>query len=380
MHDRQDEKKKVCIYCEKWSSGGIESFIYNILSSGIIDPSHFEVDIIAAEIDDNSVFTNRLKERGISFYKLSGNRYNVLLNVIKISLLLKVKRYDVIHINAYHALSMCYAWVAKQNSIQVRIVHSHNSTIKKGKFYGISSIAHKISKRLFASNATQLLACSKQASNFMFSKSALYRCGWRFIPNGIDTERFIFSQKKRAEVRNCLGLTNHLVIGNVGRLSYQKNQEFLIRIFAEVQKRCSDSVLLLVGEGEEKSNLKKRAETYTIPGTVLFCGVTNRVEYLLWAMDVFAFPSHFEGLGISLIEAQCAGLPVVCSDRIPQEAIILDTTHSLSLSKSAAEWADSIIEAKNQVVDRLKCGECVIKNGFSIQNTARLIKYCYLEH
>ena len=120
--------------------------------------------------------------------------------------------------------------------------------------------------------------------------------GFRFVPNGIETEKFRFDPKVRESVRKGLGLDGQFVVGNVGRLCYQKNQEFLLDIFAELKKQEPNSKLLFVGEGELEGVLKQKARQLGVEDSVIFYGISQRIEQLFWAMDVFVFPSDLRDL------------------------------------------------------------------------------------
>ena len=173
----------------------------------------------------------------------------------------------------------------------------------------------------YAREATELWACSRPAAEFLFPAELLESRSWRFIPNGIDTRRFQFRPEVRTRVRQELGLGDSFVFGHGGRLCEQKNQAFLLEAFAKTAGRRPDSRLLLIGQGEDRSDLESRAEALNIADRVIFHGTSDRVPELLWAMDVFAFPSRFEGLGIVAVEAQAAGLPTVCAEAVPEEEL-----------------------------------------------------------
>ena len=166
------------------------------------------------------------------------------------------------------------------------------------------------------------------------------------------------------------------MIGHVGRLCYQKNQDYLLDVLAQVLERKANTWLLLVGEGEDKPRLIERADCLGISSKVMFYGTTRNVERLLWAMDAFAFPSLFEGFGIATVEAQAAGLPVICSEHIPQEAYVTKQIHSVPLSRGAAAWADALLATAERYPD----GADTVRNaGFDIDFVAQEIEASYLE-
>ena len=366
------DKRRVCCFCEKWESGGIESFLHNVIME--MDMSRLEIDIVAAQICE-SVFTASLKEKGVGFYELSGSQRKLGRNHKMFKQLLKERHYDVVHLNIFQGLSLYYAYLAKKAEVAVRIAHSHNTALRQSKTKWLKLLLHNAGKSLWAENAMDFWACSRPAAEFMFTPKDLRK--YEFIPNGIDVEKFRFNDEVRKKVRKDLGIEGKLVIGNVGRLCYQKNQENLIEVFAKLQSERPESVLLLVGEGEMKAELQQQVEKLGIADKVLFYGVTDKVEQLLWAMDIFVFPSRFEGLGIVAVEAQAAGLPVICSDGVPNEAVVSDLVEKVDLRSGVDSWVESISHCQIDA-DRLAVHEQVQKSGFAVADVADRIEKVYL--
>lgn len=362
-------KRRICCFCETWESGGIESFLYNVLSR--MDFLKIEIDIVASELRE-SIFTPELQKKGVQFYELSGNQHNVIKNWRNFQELLAKRKYDVVHLNIFQGLSLYYACLAKCAGVSICIAHSHNTALRKSKTKPLKLALHQISKNVFAGFATDFWACSKLAAEFMFPKRLLSKRGFQFIPNGIDTERFRFNPEIRKKVRAELGITDAFVIGNIGRLCYQKNQAFLLQVFAEVLQKRPESRLLLVGTGELESSLKRQAKELGIANKVIFYGTSNQVEQLLWAMDLFVFPSLFEGLGIVVIEAQAAGLPVICSDRIPCEAYVTPWIHSIRIEENPKIWIEALSEYHEG--NRTQGERWIRKSGFDISTVAEKIK------
>ena len=233
---------------------------------------------------------------------------------------------------------------------------------------------HSMFKRILCGYATEFLSCSEEAAQFMFCGSIIREKRWIFVPNGIKTADFQFEDKKRSRMRMELGIEETFVLGNVGRLCSQKNQSFLLDIFKEIIKIEPKSVLLLVGDGEDREKLQRKADDLQITEKVIFYGVSTHIPELFSAMDVFVFPSLFEGLGIVAVEAQATGLPVVCSERVPKEAILLNTVSVVPLTQSASVWADAIFKYKNMKDERTQCAEKIKKKNFDIEHTVQIIK------
>ena len=259
----------------------------------------------------------------------------------------------------------------------MRIAHSHNTDFRRGPGYWPKRIIHGLSKLLFTRNAVRLWACSRAAAEFMYPGGTLRGTPAEMVPNGIDTSLFQFCATRRKEVRARLGLEGQFVIGNVGRLCQQKNQSFLLRVFAELLVRLPDSRLLLVGEGEERARLEQEARELCVEEKTIFYGASDHVEQLLWAMDAFAFPSLFEGLGIAALEAQAAGLPVICSERVPDEVYVLPLTRQLTLDSGARQWAQALEHCRAERLCREECAKDVRRKGFDIADTAETVAAAY---
>lgn len=336
--------KRVCIYCQTWESGGIESFLNNILQH--MDLSDLQIDIVADALK-KSVFTDGLMARGVTFRELSGSPRSLTQNYRRFAKLMDEQSYDVLHLNVFQAVPLACLSLAKRKGIPLRIAHSHNAGLRKSITRPVKQLLHRTARELFTRYATDLWACSASAAEFLFSKKQLKERSYRFVPNGIDAAKFRF----RADIRECtreeLGLRGQFVVGSVGRLCCQKNQRFLLDVFAEIVRKRPDSRLLLVGEGEDKAALRQKAEALGITERVTFYGLSGQVEPLLWGMDVFVLPSLFEGLPVAGVEAQAAGLPVVCSDSISEQAWVLDRVRALPLNAGAEVWADAVLALEN---------------------------------
>lgn len=367
-------KRRICCFCETWESGGIESFLYNVLCR--LDLTGLEIDLVAAKIEE-SIFTDGLAQRGVRFYELSGNPRHLLRNWSAFWKLLQKRKYDVIHFNVFQGLSLFYAQLAKETGVPVRIVHCHGPALRPSKTRWLKMRVHLLAKALFANAATERWACSAAAATFMFPAWILQKAGFNYIHNGIDTVRFQFSMEQRQELRRALAISHDFVIGHVGRLCEEKNQMFLLDIFANILQQRPDSVLLLAGGGPQEFRLRQKAKELNIEARVKFLGVTDKIPQILWAMDAFVFPSLFEGLGIAAVEAQAAGLPVFCSEQVPDEARVTSRFYKLSLKDSASQWAEMILKYSSPDIEREKSAEQVRQAGFEIDDVARTIEAAY---
>ena len=367
---------KVCVFCESWESGGIESFLNNILLH--MNLQDMEVDIVTACLKE-SVFTAGLEAHGIHFCELSGRKRNLASNHCMFRELLRKRKYDVVHLNLFQGLALHYAHIAQQEGVPIRIAHSHNTALRKSPIRVAKLLLHRLGSALYTHAATDLWACSKDAATFLFPSHELENKGYTFIPNGVEISKFQFDQTLRTQTRKELGIDEHLVVGNVGRLTYQKNQSFALDVFAEIVKLHPNSTLLLVGEGEDRMRLEEKSLQLGIADRVIFHGVSKQVERLFWAMDLFIFPSQFEGLGIVAMEAQAAGLPVLCSDAVPREAHLTEGIHALALGDSSEHWAKTALAMAAVKAERSYGAKAVASAGFDVRDVVKKIEKRYKE-
>lgn len=261
---------------------------------------------------------------------------------------------------------------AEKVGIPVRICHAHNRP------YGIDikSPVRWYYKTLMIPHISHMFMCGEESGEWLFGKKN--KSKFIQLNNAIDAKNYSYNEVKRAEVRKSLGLTEELVVGHVGRFNPQKNHSFIIDVFNEVHKKEPDSVLLLVGDdsGKVAEDIHKKVDEVNLAGAVRFLGVRTDVADLMQAMDVFLFPSLFEGFGIAALEAQAAGLPAVVSKRIPPECMITDCISSLELDFSAEIWANRLIEAaKNERKNRFSE---IKKAGFDIVENAKFLQDFYI--
>jgi glycosyltransferase involved in cell wall biosynthesis len=258
------------------------------------------------------------------------------------------------------------------------IVHSHNNDIGSDAHF-LKLIGHKMCRRLFSNFIDVKLACSDLAAKWLFYDESHQEI--QIVNNGIDSEKFRFSEEERKRIREDLQLDDEFVIGNVGRLQQQKNQGFLIDVFADIVDKNSSARLLIVGEGEDELFLKNKAIELGLEEKIIFYGFTTKMSSVLSAMDVFVLPSLFEGFGIVNIEAQANGLPCVVSDNMPTSVCLSDDFIFLSLTESRQRWVNSILKFGNYKRDLQKNNETISKIkevGYDIKEVAKQMEMIYL--
>ena len=349
----------------KMNNGGVEAVIMNYYRN--IDRSKVQFDFI---VDSDSTFVPRdeIESLGgriyvIPPYQKIGKYISALVK------LFKQNKYQIVHSNI-NTLSVFPLFAAKKAGVPVRIAHNLSTAAKGETKKNILKYILRPFSKVFA---THYVACSEYAGEWLFGKKAMKSGKVTIFNNAIDLNKFKFDEKVRNEVRKELGIEDKFVIGHVGRLCFQKNQEFLIDVFEEVHRRNPNSVLLLIGDGEDKEKIENRIKGMS---GVFLLGNRTDVYRLYQAMDVFVLPSKYEGLPVVGIETQALGLPCILSDRITSETKISTNVCFLSIDKGVNIWADEILKHKNN--NRKKTADDIRENGFDIsQQGNKLVDYYF---
>lgn len=278
------------------------------------------------------------------------------------------KEYRIVHVHQ-DCLSSVALKAAKKHGIPVRIAHSHSASQDKDLKY----IMKLIYKRSIPSYATDLFACGKQAGDWMFGGAP-----YQILNNAIDTKLYGYDPAIRKAMREELAIAEgELVVGHVGRFSPPKNHGFLIDIFAETLKIVPDAKLVLVGDGELRTQIGEKVKALGIGSRVIFTGIRSDVPALMQAMDVFVFPSLYEGLPVTLVEAQAAGLPCVISDKIPKDCDLTDLICRYPLEGLAENWAEQICACRKK--RKKDTATDIVAAGFDIRENARWLERSYLQ-
>ncbi len=220
-------------------------------------------------------------------------------------------------------------------------------------------------------------ACFNDAAKWGFGNTKDYI----LFKNGIEYEKFLYNNNIRNKIRKDLDLSdNDILIGHVGRFNRQKNHEFLIDVFKELQKINNNSYLMLVGRGILEDLIKEKVKRYNLAEKVFFMGVRNDVYKLMQAMDVFAFPSTYEGLPIAVVEAQAASLPCLVSNNVSKEVVIdPNLIDYASLKDSPKKWVEKMMKlyksnSNRKIIDITN----LEKNGYNIKTNSKKLQDFYL--
>lgn len=342
--------------------GGLETMLMNYYRA--IDRAKVQFDFLTHR-DFRADYDDEIEALGGKIFRLPN------LNPFSRSYLGALDRffrehpeYRIVH-SHLDCMSAIPLKAAKKHGVPVRIAHSHSSRQDRGLKYPLKLLF----KRSIPGQATQLFACGKEAGKWMFGTD-----DFRVLNNAIDAERYRFDPVVRQEVRRELGIpADAPVVGHVGRFMAPKNHGFLLRIFAELPDHAR---LLLVGDGELLAENERLAEELGVRDRVIFAGLRSDVDRMLQAMDVFVFPSLYEGLPLSVIEAQAAGLPCLISDKVPIECKKTDLVTQIPLDASPAEWAEAVLSAAE--APRGDTLAQIRETGFDIRANAEWLQNYYL--
>lgn len=353
-------KKRLLVILASLNTGGAETFMMKIFRSL---PEDYKIDFI---VSAKSGFYEK------EVIDLGGRIFRVPLRTKQPIKTLKAI-YDVVKDNHYtHVLKLCDTPIgvydllaAKMGGAKVLCVRSCNAGSSNSKL----GILVNDFLRPFLNIMTDVkIAPSRLAAEFTFGKAEVEAGKVKFIHNGLDLNVYKFDKDNREKIRREFGIADEqLVIGHIGRFNQQKNHKFLIEVFAEVLKQKPDARLMLVGDGEKKNEIKEQINALSIEKSVIFTGIRSDVPELLSAMDVFVFPSFYEGMPNTVIEAQATGLPCVIADTITEEAEVTECVNFKSLSDSAESWADKALTLFEKDKENRFCYGDKMKNaGYDI--------------
>lgn len=369
------EKIKVLYFVDRMLRGGIQSLCIDIVRN--IDKNKFEIDFLLLDDGKEYELENELVKLGCKVYKLKNIWINKWYDYIKYNYKLKEffedigKNYDIIHLHSSSKNFLVLYW-AKKNGIKVRIAHSHNTDFQTNN--KLKKIIGNLFKKMLKRNATDFMACSELAGKWLFGNKTKFMV----FRNAIDITKFDYDANKRKKIRKLYNISeDDIVCGNVGRLVEQKNHKFLIEIFKEICLKNPHYKLLIVGKGDNEiqSELENMINEYKIKNNVIFAGFQKESFEYFNAMDLFLFPSKFEGLGIVLIEAQANGLVSIVSEGIPNEAKITEDVKTISLS-NREQWINEILECNKE---RKKNMQLIIDAGYCMHDEIKKLENYYMK-
>lgn len=281
--------------------------------------------------------------------------------------------YHVIH-GHVRSTAAIYLNIAKKHGL-ITIAHSHSTSNGKG----ITAIEKNILQFPIRNIADYLFACSDKAGIWLYGKKAIYKQNYKMIPNGVDLDRFAFNKTRREEMRRKLGINKQtFVVGHIGRFTKPKNHKYLIELFSILKRTNSDCFLLMVGSGELFDDIRTYCEELNIMDSVIMPGSRADTENFYQAMDVFVFPSLWEGLPVSVVEAQANGLPCLISDEITKDVNLTDLVRYLPLHNKE-QWIKELDISTLKTHTKVSESNKIKLQVFDSRKVAAALQLFYIE-
>ncbi len=362
--------------------GGAESMIMNYYRH--VDRNKVQFDFLVHR-KERGAFDDEIEKLGGKIYrldKISFHNLRAYKNIL--DTFFKKHKYQIVH-SHINAMSKFVLQSAKKNNIPFRIAHSHTSLPKltinniiKNKltvFEILKIIYRNFAKKNINNYLTHSLACEKKAAQWLYGNKSNTKV--KIINNAINTKKFVSNHALQEKNKTELKLNGKLIFGHIGNFTVPKNYIKLIEIFNEIHIRNPKTILLLIGDGELKTAIEKKVKDLGLQDSVRFMGIQKDIPYFLQVMDAFIMPSLYEGLPVTLIEAQAAGLKCFISDTIDKNVNITGLLDFLPLKNSPKQWAKHILQNMNY--NRQNTYDQIVSQGYDIVQNALELENFYLD-
>lgn len=331
--------------------GGYENFIMNLYEN--IDRSKIQFDMVVHARKEND-YVPKIESMGGHVYELPRLTRKPFSSLYKLYKLVKENKYPIVIRHTSNALVTPQLLVSKLAGAYT-ICHSHNETDPK-------LLAHKLGKLLMNCSVDERLACSEKAGVWMFSNKK-----FQVIHNAIDINKFSYNPDHANLIKAEFGFENSTVYGNVANFIQSKNHLFLLKIYKDISLLDDSARFLCVGDGTLRKDIEDEIHRLGLDDKVILTGIRGDVEKIMSCLDVLVFPSFFEGLPLTLIEAQISGLPCLISDSITSDVIITDgIVEKQSLETASIGWAKKAISMANSNHNRACQTENIVKHGYDL--------------
>lgn len=352
------------------SRGGAESMIMNYYRK--IDRAEIQFDFVKhSELEGD--FDEEIKSLGgriFSVPRLTVFNYFSYIKTWK-EFFSAHPEYRIVHVHHFK-LAGAVLKAAKSCGVKIRIAHSHNASIK-GRLHE-TVLFFTVLSPMMKHYATHLWACGEEAGKVIFGKRK-----FTILNNAIDVNRFYFSESDRTHIRTEYAIKDDVkLIGHVGRFFPQKNHPRLIQIFKQLHSEDHKTMLLLIGDGKDRPMIEHIVQKSGMSDSIIFAGVRSDIPAILSAMDLFLFPSLYEGLPVSIIEAEASGLPCVVSDSVTKEVNVTDLVTNIPLSASDKEWIKAVEKAIGRKNQRNRYPQIIKDAHYDISENAQWLTQEYI--
>ena len=326
-----------------------------------IDRTILQFDFIDL-VGGHMAYSDEIRQLGGNVITVPQRRDNLKKHNEIMNNLFKNTKYEGIYYQCNRKLrTLEFFKLAKKYNVPKRVIHSHNT--EESNPGTIANIRIALCAKTLNNYVTDRWACSEDAGKWMFNESP-----YTVIKNGVDTEKYAFKESVRAEIRESYNA--NVILGTVGRISPEKNPDFLVDLFSIYHKKNPDSLFLHIGDGELISHIREKIADLGLTNSYLLLGRINDVDRYINAMDAFLLPSIHEGFPIVLVEAQANGLRCIVSDKVTDSTNLTGLVEFLPI-EAPEIWAGSIDSTKE--IDRSSYAEIIREKKYSINETARQV-------
>ncbi len=361
---------RIVHYIGSFELGGSQAMIMNVYRN--IDREKLQFDFVVHDSRETTL-TQEALAMGAKIYTCP--RYTLSTSRAYVKwwkqFICEHKEYKIVHSHVRSTAAIVLKIAKKQG--RITIAHSHSTSSGKG----IQALVKNLLQYRIRYVADYFMGCSQNAGEWLFGKKVCRSDRYFNIQNAIDAQSYAYDEEIAKRARAELGYTeNDYVIGHVGRFSQPKNHAFLLEVFKALRERDEKYKLLLVGDGELRGDIERAVADKGLQDVVQMTGLRRDVQRLMMAMDLFLFPSKWEGLGMVLVEAQATGCPCLASTAVPQAAKVCELAEFMNLLCPPSEWADKIrsmntIERRDRIADVRRC-------GFDVTDTSQWLQEFYL--
>ena len=345
------------------NAGGAETFLMKIYRN--LDHTRYQMDFCVA-VKEPGIYDKEILDMGGRILYTTPKSKGFIKSFRSIKTNVFEGKYKYVMRVSQHSLSGLELIAAKKGGASTTIFRSSNTQTGGGI---VNRLLHKLCLPITIFVPDIKMAPSTEAAIFMFGKRKVKKGEVLILPNALDTQMYAYNKSVRERYRRTMGIEQALVIGHIGRFTHQKNHMFLIDIFVEIKRRVKNTVLLLIGQGELEAEVRDKVDKVGLANDVKFLNIRRDIPELLSTMDVFVFPSFYEGMPNTVIEAQTAGLPCVLSDSITKEAQVTDLVSFMSLKSSADKWAEMVISKANLFQQRECYAAEMREKGYDIKQS-----------
>ena len=357
-------KRLLCIV-GSMDSGGAETFLMKVYRK--LDKERYQMDFA---VTSTGYYDDEIIKMGGKIFFITPKSKGLIKNFVSIKNIVNNNNYNYVLRTSQQSLSALELFAAQLGGAKVRVFRSSNSNTTSASKKEM--LVHKIFSFMPLKFSNIRLAPSTEAAEFMFGKNCIENGKATLMHNAIDLSLFKFDENLRNKHRKEFNIEKDFVIGHVGRFSNQKNHVFLLKVFNELLKLEKNCKLVLVGKGELQNDIIDQIKKFNIEDKVIFAGVRSDVNELLSVFDVFVFPSFYEGMPNTVIEAQATGLPCIISDTITKEVQITDLVTFKSIKEDAKQWALEILSKKGK--ERKNVSNIYLEKGYDIEATVNQFK------